>query len=89
MMSIFLKDESGNRPVFGDREKFQNDPYWRNYPSYVTFRKRGVAKTESIHQANKKKIGSLQQSNDENQVVKNGSERCRAQGIIAQNKIAG
>ena len=31
MMSIFLKDESGDRPVFGRMEKFQNDPYWRDY----------------------------------------------------------
>ncbi|VEP18861.1 conserved hypothetical protein [Hyella patelloides LEGE 07179] len=42
------------------------------YPSFVTFRNRGVAETEFIHQANKKKIDSLQQSIDENQVVKNG-----------------
>ena len=31
MMSIFLKDESGDRPVFGKMDKFQNDPYWRDY----------------------------------------------------------
>ncbi len=27
---IFLKDESGRRPVYGDLEKFQTDPDWRN-----------------------------------------------------------
>ena len=27
---IFLKDEAGNRPVFGGAEKFQNDPDWRD-----------------------------------------------------------
>jgi hypothetical protein len=27
---IFLRDESGRRPVFGDAEKFQTDPHWRD-----------------------------------------------------------
>ena len=27
---IFLRDEGGQRPVFGGAEKFQNDPYWRD-----------------------------------------------------------
>ncbi len=27
---IFLRDDSGRRPVFGDLEKFQTDPYWRD-----------------------------------------------------------
>jgi hypothetical protein len=27
---IFLRDQSGQRPVFGESEKFQNDPYWRD-----------------------------------------------------------
>ena len=27
---IFLRDDSGRRPVFGGTEKFQNDPYWRD-----------------------------------------------------------
>jgi hypothetical protein len=27
---IFLRDESGKRPVFGGTEKFQTDPYWRD-----------------------------------------------------------
>ena len=31
MMSIFLRDSLGNRPVFGEQSKFQNDPYWRDY----------------------------------------------------------
>lgn len=26
----FLKDKSGNRPVFGSAEKFQTDPNWQN-----------------------------------------------------------
>jgi hypothetical protein len=27
---IFLRDESGQRPVFGGAEKFQRDPHWRD-----------------------------------------------------------
>jgi hypothetical protein len=28
---IFLRDESGLRPVFGGTEKFQTDPQWKDY----------------------------------------------------------
>ncbi|WP_440948091.1 MGH1-like glycoside hydrolase domain-containing protein [Methanosarcina sp. T3] len=28
---IFLRDEKGGRPVYGGTEKFQTDPYWRDY----------------------------------------------------------
>jgi hypothetical protein len=27
---IFLRDASGQRPVFGGSERFQNDPHWRD-----------------------------------------------------------
>jgi hypothetical protein len=27
---IFLRDETGRRPIFGGAEKFQRDPYWRD-----------------------------------------------------------
>src|SRR2546426_1226909 len=30
MTSIFLHDEKGRRPVFGNLEKFQTDPHWRD-----------------------------------------------------------
>ena len=30
IVSIFLKDESGRRPVYGNVEKFQTDPHWRD-----------------------------------------------------------
>ncbi len=30
MTSIFLQDEKGRRPVFGNLEKFQTDPNWRD-----------------------------------------------------------
>jgi hypothetical protein len=28
---IFLRDESGRRPVYGGTEKFQSDPHWRDH----------------------------------------------------------
>ena len=28
---IFLRDESGRRPVYGSTEKFQTDPHWKDY----------------------------------------------------------
>jgi len=30
LASIFLRDASGKRPVFGEVEKFQNDPHWHD-----------------------------------------------------------
>jgi len=27
---IFLRDEDGRRPVYGDTERFQEDPNWRD-----------------------------------------------------------
>jgi hypothetical protein len=30
LVRIFLKDESGRRPVYGNTEKFQTDPHWRD-----------------------------------------------------------
>ena len=31
LTGIFLRDESGRRPVYGGTEKFQNDPDWKDY----------------------------------------------------------
>ncbi len=31
---IFLPGQNGRRPVFGDAEKFQSDPHWRDYVSF-------------------------------------------------------
>src|SRR5437660_2417461 len=28
---LFLRDETGRRPVFGDSDKLQNDPHFRDY----------------------------------------------------------
>jgi hypothetical protein len=30
LTSIFLRDASGKRPVFGGSDTFQNDPHWRD-----------------------------------------------------------
>ncbi len=31
LTNIFVRDKKGRRPVYGGIEKFQNDPYWRDY----------------------------------------------------------
>jgi hypothetical protein len=31
LSSIFLRDASGNRPVYGGSKKFQEDPHWKDY----------------------------------------------------------
>jgi hypothetical protein len=31
LSSIFLRDSSGKRPVYGGTKKFQEDPYWKDY----------------------------------------------------------
>jgi hypothetical protein len=31
LTSIFLRGEDGRRPVYGETEKFQRDPYWRDH----------------------------------------------------------
>jgi hypothetical protein len=31
MIAIFARGEDGKRPVYGGTEKFQNDPYWKDY----------------------------------------------------------
>ena len=37
LSNIFLKDEAGNRPVFGGSEKFQHDPEWRDYVLFYEY----------------------------------------------------
>lgn len=34
---IFLRDDQGNRPVHGASRKFQEDPYWRDYPLFYEY----------------------------------------------------
>ena len=31
LQQIFLRDKSGRRPVYGGTERFQTDPYWKDY----------------------------------------------------------
>jgi Mannosylglycerate hydrolase MGH1-like glycoside hydrolase domain len=31
LVRIFLRDDAGRRPVYGGTEKFQTDPYWKDY----------------------------------------------------------
>jgi hypothetical protein len=48
---IFLRDESGRRPVFGGTEKFQQDPHWRDYiPFYEYFHGDNGAGLGASHQ---------------------------------------
>jgi hypothetical protein len=35
--SIFLRNEQGRRPVYGGTEKFQTDPYWRDYVLFYEY----------------------------------------------------
>ncbi len=38
LISIFTRDDNGRRAVFGNNEKFQTDPHWRDYiPFYEYF----------------------------------------------------
>lgn len=37
MISIFTRDAQGNRPVFGEVKKFQDDPHWRDYITFSEY----------------------------------------------------
>jgi hypothetical protein len=37
LTSIFLRDESGRRPVYGGTEKFQTDPNWKDYVLFFEY----------------------------------------------------
>jgi hypothetical protein len=37
LSSIFLRDASGKRPVYGGTKKFQEDPYWKDYILYYEY----------------------------------------------------
>jgi hypothetical protein len=37
LASIFLRDENGRRPVYGETMKFQTDPYWRDYVLFYEY----------------------------------------------------
>jgi hypothetical protein len=51
LQRIFLRDESGRRPVFGGTEKFQQDPHWRDHvPFYEYFHGDNGAGLGASHQ---------------------------------------
>jgi hypothetical protein len=37
LQRIFLRDASGRRPVYGASEKFQNDPYWKDFVLFYEY----------------------------------------------------
>jgi hypothetical protein len=37
MISIFTRNEQGERPVFGENRKFQDDPHWRDYITFSEY----------------------------------------------------
>jgi len=37
LSSIFLRDASGRRPVYGGSKKFQDDPHWRDYVLFYEY----------------------------------------------------
>lgn len=37
MISIFTRDDQGQRPVFGDNRKLQDDPHWRDYITFSEY----------------------------------------------------
>ena len=37
LVSIFLRDASGNRPVYGGAKKFQDDPHWKDYVLFYEY----------------------------------------------------
>ncbi len=37
LSAIFLRDANGRRPVYGGTEKFQTDPYWRDYMQFFEY----------------------------------------------------
>jgi hypothetical protein len=37
LSAIFLRDEDGKRPVYGGTNKFQDDPYWKDYVLFYEY----------------------------------------------------
>jgi len=37
LTGIFVRDESGRRPVYGGTEKFQTDPHWKDYVLFYEY----------------------------------------------------
>ena len=37
LISIFVRDANGRRPVYGGTEKFQDDPHWRDFVLFYEY----------------------------------------------------
>jgi hypothetical protein len=37
LANIFLRDQTGRRPVYGGARKFQDDPHWRDYVLFYEY----------------------------------------------------
>jgi hypothetical protein len=37
LISLFAKDKDGRRPIYGDREKLQTDPYFKDYLTFYEY----------------------------------------------------
>jgi hypothetical protein len=37
LIGTFLRDGNGRRPVYAGAEKFQSDPYWRDYITFYEY----------------------------------------------------
>jgi hypothetical protein len=37
LTSIFLRDDTGRRPVFGSTDKFQNDEHWKDWVLFYEY----------------------------------------------------
>jgi hypothetical protein len=37
LIRLFLKDGNGNRPIYGEREKFQKDPAFNQYVQFFEY----------------------------------------------------
>jgi hypothetical protein len=86
---IFLRDESGRRPVYGGTEKFQTDPHWKDHILFY----------EYFHGDNGAGLGASHQTGwtglvakqieifgrlDERRVLQGGKSDAFAKGVGAQ-----
>ena len=81
LTSVFLRDERGRRPVFGDVEMFQSDPYWRDYvPFYEFFHGDSGAGLGASHQTGWTGLVTklIQQSGESRRNRKTDAERVAA-----------
>ena len=93
LQRIFLRDETGQRPVFGGTEKFQNDPHWRDcIPFYEYFHGDNGAGLGASHQTGwTALVASLAQifgTVDAHTVLEHGREgiRARHQSVLARER---